>query len=115
MTVELLLKKSLIIYLKKNGIDSVKPDDIQTFVSLKAHSDAKGIFAININDEESLFVVSYFGHNNSFYIKEFDRVDNVDRLGFVFTRIGYKWIGRRNKCEKNYIFMPRSKVLTMVR
>jgi len=86
MTVELLLKKSLITYLKKNGIDDVNPDDIQTFVSLKAHSDAKGIFAINNNDEESLFVVSYFGHSNSFYIKKFDRVDNTDRLGFVLPK-----------------------------
>lgn len=87
MTVELLLKKSLITYLKNNGIDSVNPDDIQTFVSLKAHSDAKGIFAINRSGEESLFVVSYFGHNDSFYIKKFKRVDeNVNKAGILVSK-----------------------------
>lgn len=83
MIVELFLKKALIMYLQKNNTNNVSLDDIQTLVSLKAHSDAKGIFAINSDDEESLFVVSYFGHSNSFYIKKFDRVDNADRLGFV--------------------------------
>lgn len=86
MTVELFLKKALIVYLQKNNTNNVSLDDIQTFISLKAHSDAKGIFAINGNDEESLFIVSYFGHSDSFYIKKFDRVDNVDRLGFVLPK-----------------------------
>jgi len=83
MTVESFLKKALIVYLQKNNTNNVDLNDIQTFVSLKAHSDAKGIFAINSNDEESLFIVSYFGHSGSFYIKEFDRVNNADSLGFV--------------------------------
>lgn len=83
MIVESFLKRALIVYLKKNNTDGVNPDDIQTFVSIKAHSDAKGIFAINNNDEELLFIVSYFWHNKSFYVKKFNRVDNADRLGFV--------------------------------
>jgi len=86
MTVELFLKKALIVYLQKNNTNNVSLDDIQTFISLKAHSDAKGIFAINSDDKELLFFISYFGHSNSFYIKKFDRVDNIDILGFILPK-----------------------------